>query len=194
MRVVAGKYRGRTLNAPKGDQTRPTTDRVRESLFSALVSLMGPELGGGAALDAFAGTGALGIEALSRGCATATFVENDRDALRALKGNLGSLDAQGRARVIQGDVLALAEKCAIAGGPFSLLLLDPPYRLAWCDIEGLTSALARGGLMLEGAIIVFEYASKRPVGWPSGFDLTVRKKYGSTGIDIVIYQGGAGSS
>jgi len=194
MRVVAGSYRGRTLSAPKGDQTRPTTDRVRESLFSSLVSLLGAELGGGAALDAFAGSGALGIEALSRGCSTATFVEEDRAAVRALKGNLESLGAQGRSRVVEGDVLSLAQRCAVPGGPFSLLLLDPPYRLAWCDIEGLTSALVRCGLLDDGAVIVFEHASNRTVEWPSGFDLVTRKKYGSTEIDIVVYQRGAGSS
>ena len=194
MRVVAGSYRGRMLSAPKGDQTRPTTDRVRESLFSSLVSLLGAELGGGAALDAFAGSGALGIEALSRGCSTATFVEEDRAAVRALKGNLESLGAQGRSRVVEGDVLSLAQRCAVPGGPFSLLLLDPPYRLAWCDIEGLTSALVRCGLLDDGAVIVFEHASNRTVEWPSGFDLVTRKKYGSTEIDIVVYQRGAGSS
>jgi 16S rRNA (guanine966-N2)-methyltransferase len=194
MRVVAGLYRGRTLNAPKGDQTRPTTDRVREALFSSLVSLMGPELGGGSVLDAFAGSGALGIEALSRGCPSATFVESDRESLRVLKGNLDSLGVEGRGRVVQGDVLALAERCAVPGGPFALLLLDPPYRLAWSDIEGLTSALARGGLLSDGAIIVLEHASNRPVEWPSRFNLVTRKRYGSTGIDIVVYQGGAGSS
>ena len=193
MRVVAGAYRGRTLQAPKGEATRPTTDRVRESLFSSLTSLLGTELGGGSVLDAFAGSGALGIEALSRGCTAATFVENDRDAIRALRGNLDSLGASGRGRVVEADVLALAERGVVPGGPFALLLLDPPYRLAWCDIEGLTSALVRRELLVDGAVIVYEHASNRPVGWPSGFDLMTRKKYGTTGIDIVVYERGAGS-
>jgi 16S rRNA (guanine966-N2)-methyltransferase len=194
MRVVAGTYRGRTLNAPKGDSTRPTTDRVRESLFSSLVSLLGAELGGGSALDAFAGSGALGIEALSRGCSAATFVENDRAALKVLRANIDSLGAQSRSRVIEGDIFTLASRGALVGAPFSLLLLDPPYRLAWCDIEGLTSALAREGQLEDGAVIVYEHAADRVAEWPSGFDLTTRKKYGSTGIDIVVYERGAGSS
>lgn len=194
MRVIAGLYRGRTLNAPKGDRTRPTAGRVRESLFSSLASLLGAELGGGAALDAFAGSGALGIEALSRGCSTATFVESDRLAARTLRDNLDSVGAQGRARVIDGDVLSLAERCAVPGGPFSLLLLDPPYRLAWFDIEGLTSALARCGLLMDGAVVVYEHASDKPPEWLSGFNLETRKKYGTTGIDIVVYQRGAGAS
>jgi 16S rRNA (guanine966-N2)-methyltransferase len=194
MRVVAGTYRGRTLNAPKGDSTRPTTDRVRESLFSSLVSLLGAELGGGSALDAFAGSGALGIEALSRGCSAATFVENDRAALKVVRANIDSLGAQSRSRVIEGDIFTLASRGALVGAPFSLLLLDPPYRLAWCDIEGLTSALAREGQLEDGAVIVYEHAADRVAEWPSGFDLTTRKKYGSTGIDIVVYERGAGSS
>jgi 16S rRNA (guanine966-N2)-methyltransferase len=194
MRIIAGRYRGRTLRAPTGARTRPTTDRVRESLFSALVSLLGAELGAGGVLDAFAGSGALGIEALSRGCSKATFVDNDRAAVRVLKDNLISLDAQGESRVIKGDAVVLAERCALTGGPFALLLLDPPYRLAWADIERLTSALARCGLLDDGAVIVYEHASDVVAEWPAGFDLVTRKKYGTTGIDIVVYQGGAGSS
>jgi 16S rRNA (guanine966-N2)-methyltransferase len=191
MRVVAGIYRGRTLAAPKGDSTRPTTDRVRESLFSSLTSLIGAELGGGRVLDAFAGSGALGIEALSRGCSAATFVESDREALAALRTNIDSLGAQNRARVIDGDMLALASRGTLVGAPFSLLLLDPPYRLAWCDIERLTSALAHGGMLEDGGVIVYEHAADRLAEWPAEFDLTARKKYGSTGIDIVVYQRGA---
>jgi len=192
MRVIAGQYRGRTLIAPKGDHTRPTSDRVRESMFSALASRLGAELGGGAVLDAFAGSGALGIEALSRGCATATFVESDRAALRTLKGNLESLDLQSRGRVLEGDVLSMASRCGIAGGPFSLLLLDPPYKLAWANIALLTSALARCELLIDGALIVYEHASDGPADWPTGFSLDTYKKYGTTGIDVVVYQGEAG--
>jgi 16S rRNA (guanine966-N2)-methyltransferase len=194
MRVVAGVYRGRTLLAPKGQHTRPTTDRVRESLFSSLTSLLGPELGGGAVLDAFAGTGALGIEALSRGCTTVTFVENDREVMKTLNRNLDSLGALGRARVVLGDVLTLVDKGTLPGGPFALLLLDPPYRLAWCDIELLTSALVGNGQLEDGATVVYEHASATPVEWPPRFELTARKKYGSTGIDIAVYQRGEGVS
>jgi 16S rRNA (guanine966-N2)-methyltransferase len=194
MRVVAGKFGGRTIRAPKGDETRPTTDRVREALFSALVSILGADLGGGRVLDAFAGSGALGIEALSRGCAFATFVESGVVAARTLQDNLDALGAQAQGRLVRGDALSLAERCAVPGGPFALLLLDPPYRLAWCDIEGLTSALARCGQLEDGAVIVYEHSSKSLAEWPSGFDLITRKKYGSTGIDVVVYEKGKGSS
>lgn len=194
MRVIAGTHRGRTIRAPKGDLTRPTTDRVRESLFSSLTSLLGADLGGGAVLDAFAGSGALGIEALSRGCSSATFVEQDRSAMRILRSNIESLGLGSRTRLAEANVMSLAKACALPGGPFSLLLLDPPYRLAWCDIEGLTSALARCELLADEAVIVYEHASDKPGEWLSGFDLTTRKKYGTTEIDIVIYQQGKGSS
>jgi 16S rRNA (guanine966-N2)-methyltransferase len=167
---------------------------VKESLFSSLTSLLGAELGGGRVLDAFAGSGALGIEALSRGCSSATFVENDRTALQTVRDNLRTLSASDRARVVQGDIMVLVDRTALPGGPFSLLLLDPPYRLASSDIEGLTSALARGGHLANGAVVVYEHASGAGVEWPSGFDLTTRKKYGSTGIDIVTYEKGEGSS
>ena len=194
MRVIAGTHRGRTIKAPKGDLTRPTTDRVRESLFSSLTSLLGADLGGGAVLDAFAGSGALGIEALSRGCSSATFVEQDRSAMRVLRSNIESLGLGSRSRLVEANVLSLAGACALPGGPFSLLLLDPPYRLAWCDIEGLTSALVRCGLLADEAVIVYEHARDAPGEWLSGFDLTTRRKYGTTEIDIVVYQAGRGSS
>jgi len=194
MRVIAGSYRGRTLLAPKGEGTRPTTDRVRESLFSALTSLCGPELGGGAVLDPFAGSGALGIEALSRGCTRATFVELDRAAVRIVEENVASVNARSVSKVILGDAVDLACRGRLEGGPFSLLLLDPPYRLAWCDIEGLTSALVDADLLVDGAVITYEYARGTVAEWPGGFDLVRRKRYGTTGIDIVIYERGAGAS
>ena len=167
---------------------------MRESLFSSLTSLCGADLGGGAVLDAFAGSGALGIEALSRGCASATFVESDRSALGVVRGNVESLGLQSRSRVVEGDVLGLAARGGVPGGPFALLLLDPPYRLAWCDIKRFTSALADCGLLEDGAVIVYEYARGTTAEWSSGFDLVKRKKYGKTGIDIVVYERGAGAS
>jgi 16S rRNA (guanine966-N2)-methyltransferase len=167
---------------------------VRESLFSSLTSLLGGELGGGSVLDAFAGSGALGIEALSRGCTDVTFVENDRSALRALGANLDSLGARRCTRVVEGDVLLLLARGTLPRGPFSLLLLDPPYRLAWRDIEGFTSALAQSGRLEDGAVIVYEHAADSLGEWPEGFCLAAHKKYGSTGVDIVVYERGAGSS
>ncbi|MEI9851734.1 MAG: 16S rRNA (guanine(966)-N(2))-methyltransferase RsmD [Sphingomonas sp.] len=121
MRVIAGQWRGRPLIAPKGDATRPTADRTREALFSMLASRLGT-FEGLAVADLFAGSGALGLEALSRGAATCLFVEHDRAALDALKANIAKLGAKG-ADVRATSVLALGR----APAPLDLVLMDPPY-------------------------------------------------------------------
>lgn len=122
MRVISGEWRGRKLLAPKGDATRPTADRTRETLFSMLTSRLG-SFEGLVVADLFAGSGALGIEALSRGAATCLFAEQDRDALDVLRGNLSSLNAAARADVRAGSVLGLGP----APRAYDLLMLDPPY-------------------------------------------------------------------
>ncbi|MBO9711853.1 16S rRNA (guanine(966)-N(2))-methyltransferase RsmD [Sphingomonas sp.] len=121
MRIIAGDWRGRPLAAPKGDATRPTADRTREALFSMLASRIG-SFEGLAVADLFAGSGALGLEALSRGAASCLFVEQDRAALDALKANIAKLGAKG-AEVRAGSVLALGP----AAKPLDLILMDPPY-------------------------------------------------------------------
>jgi 16S rRNA (guanine966-N2)-methyltransferase len=131
MRVIAGDARGRKLIAPRGLATRPTLARVRESMFSRLsVRLDFQAL---RVLDLFAGTGSLGIEALSRGAGHVTFVESARAALIALRRNLDALGFSGRARVLKSDVIRGLEALAAAGESFDLVLLDPPYRKGWGD-------------------------------------------------------------
>lgn len=131
MRVIAGDARGRKLSAPRGLATRPTLARVRESMFSRLsVRLDFQDL---RVLDLFAGTGSLGIEALSRGAGRVTFVEAARPALAALKRNLEALGFVGRARVLRNDVIHALEILSGEGGSFDLVLLDPPYRKGWGD-------------------------------------------------------------
>ena len=122
MRIVAGQWRARKLVAPAGETTRPTSDRTRETLFSMLVSRLGTFEGLSVA-DLFAGSGALGIEALSRGAASCLFVEHDAAAVRALRANLANLQAQASSDVRAGSVMALGP----AKAPLDLLLLDPPY-------------------------------------------------------------------
>ncbi|WP_379546371.1 16S rRNA (guanine(966)-N(2))-methyltransferase RsmD [Qipengyuania sp. DSG2-2] len=122
MRIIAGDWRGRKLTAPKGDATRPTADRTRETLFNMLTSRLGTFEGLSVA-DLFAGSGALGLEALSRGAAHCLFVEQEKPALDAIRANITALDARARTTVSAGSVTALGP----AKAPHDLLLLDPPY-------------------------------------------------------------------
>ena len=194
MRIITGRFRGRKIQAPTGTDTRPTSDRVRESLFSSLTSLLGPDLGGGAVLDAFSGSGALAIEALSRGCRSATLVETDRHALTTIRANVEHLDLAGEARIVAGDALTLAERGSLPGGPFALILLDPPYRLPSTEITSFVLALGAHDLLESGAVIVLEHAAHADVEWPEEFELHARKRYGTTEIDIVVYERGEGST
>lgn len=188
MRIVAGEFRGRRIVAPKGETTRPTTDRVREALFSSLTSITGPGLGAGSALDAFAGSGALGLEALSRGVERVVFVESDRGAREALQANISALGVARRTSVISGDVLAVAQRGALLGAPFSLLLLDPPYRLAPSAIAQLVSALAAHDLLKDGAVITYEHALGSQIEWPTEVLVLTSKRYGKTEIDVAVYE------
>lgn len=123
MRIIAGQWRGRKLTAPQGDTTRPTADRTRETLFSMLASRLG-SFEGLAVADLFAGSGALGLEALSRGAASCLFVEQEAGAIRAIRGNIANFQAQGQSDVRAASVLSLGA----AKAPLDLVLLDPPYR------------------------------------------------------------------
>lgn len=122
MRIIAGEWRGRKLTAPKGDSTRPTADRTRETLFSMLTSRLG-SFEGLSVLDLFAGSGALGLEALSRGAEHCLFVEQDKAALDAIRANIAALDCRSRTTVSAGSVMSLGP----AKEPHDLILLDPPY-------------------------------------------------------------------
>ncbi|MEE4200207.1 16S rRNA (guanine(966)-N(2))-methyltransferase RsmD [Erythrobacter sp.] len=122
MRIIAGTHRGRKLEAPRGQATRPTADRTRETLFSMLASRLG-QFEGLRCADLFAGSGALGLEALSRGAAHCLFVEQERAAIAAIRANLTALDLAGAATLVEGSVMALRP----ASEPLDLLLLDPPY-------------------------------------------------------------------
>ena len=149
MRIVAGTHGGRRLTAPRGTQTRPTSDRVREALFS----ILGERVSGARVLDLFAGTGALGMEALSRGAASATFVDRDVAAVRA---NLEALALEGE--VHRRDALAFLRT---ASGPFDLVFLDPPYR----EAAGLAPKLAATlpPVLAPGALVVSESDRRAPL-------------------------------
>jgi 16S rRNA (guanine966-N2)-methyltransferase len=174
MRIVAGRHRGARLEAPRGEATRPTSDRARQALFDTLTGgRFDLDLNDSVVLDLFAGTGALGLEALSRGAARAIFVEKDRAALAALKRNIAHLQAGDRAAVLAQD----AAKLGRAREAASLVLMDPPYR------QGLAGpalqALVAGGWLAPGALIVVEQAKDETPDLPPGFALLEDRRYGA---------------
>ncbi|RDE05099.1 16S rRNA (guanine(966)-N(2))-methyltransferase RsmD [Sphingomonas aracearum] len=176
MRIIAGQWRGRPLLAPRGDATRPTADRTREALFSMLASRLG-SFEGLAVVDLFAGSGALGLEALSRGAATCLFVEQDKAALDALRTNVAKLGASG-ADVRAGSVLALPP----ARAPLDLLMMDPPYRTG----AGLVALdkLARLGWTGSGTWISLETAKEEPVT-PAGFVVDGERVHGKAKLTLL---------
>lgn len=163
MRVIGGADRGRRLAAPRGMRTRPTADRVREALFD----ILGPSVTGLRVLDLFAGTGAVGIEALSRGAARAVFVERDRAALRALRANLAALRLpHERARVVAGDVLSVIPALAPSEAAFDLVFLDPPY--AGDLAARALRAVAGSGWLHGDTRVVVQHFTKTPLPRPAG--------------------------
>jgi 16S rRNA (guanine966-N2)-methyltransferase len=156
MRIVAGEWRRRLLKAPPGEATRPTADRTRETLFNMLASRLG-SFEGLAVADLFAGSGALGLEALSRGAASCLFVDHDPAAIRALRANMAALRAQSRCEVNAGSVLSLGP----AKQAYDLLLLDPPYRSGAGAVA--LDRLARLGWIGDATWVALETARDEPV-------------------------------
>lgn len=177
MRVVAGSLRGRTIVAPEGRDTRPTTDRVREAMFNALAS--SDSIEGARVLDLFAGSGALGIEALSRGAAHCTFIEKDRAALAAIRRNVEALGLGDRATVVAGDVSGHLGHL----GPVELVVADPPYGFAaWPELlAGLGRVVVAGGLVVvESGAAMGEYP-----GWEPEWEMVREKRYGRTWVTFL---------
>jgi 16S rRNA (guanine966-N2)-methyltransferase len=173
MRVIAGTYGGRTLKVPAGDATRPTSDRVREALFS----ILGP-LDGARVLDLFAGSGALGLEALSRGAASVTLVDDAPAAIRAIRANLEALGAS--AEVRRADALRFLGSASAGGAHYDLILLDPPYRHAERLAGPLSAALP--AVLALGAVAVAECDRRAPLALD--LDLHDERRYGDTLIRI----------
>ena len=171
MRVVAGEFGGRRLVSPEGTATRPTTDRVREAIFNSLGSW--GVLDGALVVDLFAGSGAVGIEALSRGAERCTFVERDRDALRALEQNIEALDIGGRCRVLRSDSTTVAK-----GLDADIVFADPPY-----DFDQWDQLLAN----LRAGLIVVE--SGRPIDIPDPLVVARQKRYGRTWVTFLEFSG-----
>jgi 16S rRNA (guanine966-N2)-methyltransferase len=171
MRVIAGAHKGRRLQAPRGSDTRPTSDRVREALFSILGDITGARV-----LDLYAGSGALGIEALSRGAAEAVFVESSRRAAEVIRANLHAV-GDPPAKVHTADALAWLRR---ADGPFDLVFADPPYSSATQVGDGLSELLPP--LVKETSLIVTESDKRAPL--PLTLALVDERIYGDTRIAI----------
>ena len=186
MRIVAGRHRGRRIEAPEGLAVRPTGDRTREAVFNILTQGKlawrahagedGNPLEGARVLDAFAGTGALGLEALSRGAAEVTFMEEQAAALATCKRNIQALEEAARCRVLSCDVLRPPH----AEAPSDLVLMDPPYN------QGLAppalTALQAAGWLAPGALAVVELMAGEPLEPPAGFEIIEERKYGKARV------------
>lgn len=182
MRIIGGSRRGLKLaEVGEGDvaaHLRPTSDRVREAIFNLLINAHGNPVSGARVLDLFAGTGALGLEALSRGAAEVTFVDDGAKALALLKSNIAKMKAEGEARILRQDATRLGPN---AGPGFGLVFLDPPYGKGLG--ERALAAAARGGWLAPGAVVVWEEGTAPSV--PEGFALADQRKYGDTIVTLV---------
>jgi 16S rRNA (guanine966-N2)-methyltransferase len=178
MRIIAGEKRGHTIFAPRGRETRPTSDRVRENVFN----IVAPWVEGARVLDLYAGSGAMGLEALSRGAASALFVESDPDALRVIDHNLDKLGLKG-ARVVRVDATIALSREAGAGRKYDLVLVDPPYDMTNYD----TLARYLPAVLADDGLLVVETAAKVEPELPP---LSVRttRKYGSTRVTVFEYE------
>ena len=178
MRIIAGEARGRKLFAPDGAETRPTADRVRESLFN----ILGTRVPDAQVLDLFAGSGALALEAISRGAAFAALCDMSRDAARVIERNIALMRAEDRTLFIRADWREALSR--LRGRRFSLVFLDPPYRML--DVYALAAESMKAlDLLTENAVLVMEHAAKSPLALPPGFEIYDERRYGDTNVALV---------
>lgn len=183
MRITGGLDRGRKLRAPRGLTTRPTAAKVREAIFN----ILGPPPDG-AVLDLFAGTGALGLEALSRGASHVVFVERDARALAALQRNLRELQLQDRAKVINRDARQAVRQLAGTGLRFSWVFIDPPYAAG--EVDGILAELKSADLLAGTAVIIVEHDKRHePPEHAGDIALCDRRYYGDTGLSFYRHTG-----
>jgi 16S rRNA (guanine966-N2)-methyltransferase len=178
MRIVGGKLGGRTLLTPKSQGVRPTSDRLREALFNILQHAYADPVSGARVLDLFAGTGAMGFEALSRGAGFVLFVDEGAEARALLRGNSDALGAGGSSKIYRRDATRLGPVAPLA--PFSLAFLDPPYGKGLAE-RALTSA-REGNWLTPNALIIVEEAADAGFAAPAGFEELERRDYGDTQV------------
>ena len=178
MRIVGGRLRGRTLASPRTDAIRPTTDRTRESLFNILANRI--DLEALRVIDLFAGTGALGIESLSRGAAFALFVETSTEGRALLRTNMETLGLAGNSRIFRRDATSIGEPGTME--PFDLAFADPPYGKGLGELAA--AQLQRGGWLIPGALFVLEEKSSAAPKLLDGYTLLDQRQFGDTVIGI----------
>jgi 16S rRNA (guanine966-N2)-methyltransferase len=181
MRIVGGRLRGRALAAPKTQNVRPTSDRLRESLFNILAHAYGDPVTGARVLDLFAGTGALGLEAMSRGAAFALFVDDGAEARALIRQNVESLGLGGATRIFRRDATKLGPAHPVE--PFSLVFLDPPYGKGLA--EQALASLCAGGWLIPDALLVIEEAAGAGFAAPEGFAEIERRRYDDSELVFV---------
>ena len=184
MRIVGGRFRGRALKGPASDSIRPTSDRLRETIFNILAHGYDDPVSGARVLDLFAGTGAMGLEALSRGGAFALFVDDSAAARGLIRQNIEALGLGGETRLFRRDATRMGKA---ANAPFSLAFCDPPYGKNLAP-KALASCTA-GGWLAPGALVVVEEAQGVEVALPEGFTELERRDYGETKVVFGRYEG-----
>lgn len=185
MRIVGGTWRNRTFDTPEGRATRPTTDRMRESIASTVLAAQGLDLSDCSVLDAFAGSGAVGLELLSRGARSCTFCERDRKTSALIRRNCQKMGA-GEAvwRVLCGDVFRLAER-GLWGAPFSVVFLDPPYAMDAREVARLVEALGETGQLASDGLVLYERSNRGEELPLTGARLIRTRKMASSCIDLL---------
>lgn len=180
MRIIGGKFRAKKLNAPSSDHIRPTTDRMRETLFNMLEHGIGPGIKGSRVLDLFAGTGALGIEALSRGAERVIFVDNDPSSVKLIGKNLAALNSPDNTKILTKSALAIGQNI----GKFDVVFIDPPYHKNLID-PALSNILDMS-LLNNAGIIMIEYASDESPDIPEQLEEINKRKMGDASFSLLI--------
>ncbi len=184
MRIVGGKFKGRALKTPEGRNTRPTSDRARESIFNVLAhAAWAPSLDGARVIDTFAGSGALGFEAISRGASFCLFVETDSAARGVIRDNVEALQLFGITRIHRRSATDLGPKPAGLGAPFDLVFMDPPY--AFDLVPPALEQLASGDWLSEAALVVAETSAEAPAPETPGWDKLDERIYGAARVSFL---------
>lgn len=182
MRIVAGRFKGKALLSPGADSIRPTSDRARESIFNILASRIGVHLDGVRVLDLFAGTGALGLEALSRGAESCVFVDSGAEARGLIRDHIQQFGIAGIAKLLRRDATELG--AAGTMGPVDLVFLDPPYGKGLG--EQALASLRAGGWLKPETLIVLEESAEVALDLPEGFVLDDRREYGAAAVHFIV--------